>query len=143
MSDDFLIDTNILVYAYDSSEHKKREKSAKLVASIFKNEKKAHITNQIVAELFSVLTNKIEKPIQIEDAEIIIDSLLISENWIKIDYTSKSIRKAIKFVKRFSIPFWDALIAATMIENNIFTILTEDSSHFKKIPGLKVINPLQ
>ena len=41
--------------------------------------------------------------------------------------------------KRF-IHYWDALIAATMKENKIFCIYTENGD-FKSIPWLKVINP--
>ncbi|WP_304840718.1 hypothetical protein [Methanocalculus sp.] len=36
--------------------------------------------------------------------------------------------------------FWDALLVATMVENHIHTIYTEDA-HFRKIPGITVINP--
>jgi predicted nucleic acid-binding protein len=36
---------------------------------------------------------------------------------------------------------WDAAIAATMKENDIFEIVTENVKDFKKIPQLKVSNP--
>ena len=36
--------------------------------------------------------------------------------------------------------FWDSLIAATMIENNILSIYTEKEKDFK-VPSLNVINP--
>jgi predicted nucleic acid-binding protein len=42
--------------------------------------------------------------------------------------------------KRCALHFWDALLAATMNENGISTIYTEDC-HFEKVPGLTVINP--
>jgi len=43
----------------------------------------------------------------------------------------------------YKVHFWDALIAATMIENNVFTIFTENTKDFKKIKGITAINPLE
>jgi predicted nucleic acid-binding protein len=42
----------------------------------------------------------------------------------------------------YEVHYWDALIAATMRENNIFCIYTENGD-FKSIPWLKVINPFE
>lgn len=142
MTDKSLIDTTIIVYAYDSSEKEKREKCKSIVSKIFKGESQAYITNQILAELFFVLTKKIENPISKETAEIIIDSIINSPHWHILNYSSKTIPQAIQLTKKFNIPFWDSLITATMIENNVFSIITENASDFKKIPMLKVINPL-
>jgi predicted nucleic acid-binding protein len=36
-----------------------------------------------------------------------------------------------------------ALIAATMQENNLKTIYTENIADFKKVPWLNVVNPLK
>ena len=142
MQDKFVVDTSILVYAYNKSEKEKRGRCINLIKSIFNNEREAFITNQILAELFSVLALKIEKPIPTEKADLIIDSIIKSNNWNKINYTHITIKKAIDLLKSFKIPFWDSLIVATMLENDIFCIYTENTKDFKKVPRLKVINPL-
>jgi predicted nucleic acid-binding protein len=36
----------------------------------------------------------------------------------------------------------DAIIAATAIDNN-FTLIADNDADFKKVPGLKYINPMQ
>ena len=56
MSDDAIIDTNILVYAYDTFDKNKQKKCKYLVESAFKGEKCAAVSNQILAETFFVLT---------------------------------------------------------------------------------------
>jgi predicted nucleic acid-binding protein len=39
--------------------------------------------------------------------------------------------------------FWDALIVATMEENSIDTIITENEKDFKKVKWIKTINPFK
>ncbi len=40
-------------------------------------------------------------------------------------------------------PFWDALIAETMLENGVSTIYTENEKDFKKMRGINAINPFK
>ena len=136
------IDTNILAYAYDLSEPIKREKCLNILKEVFSGEKRAFISSQILGELFYTLVKNFRKPLDKEKARIVIGSFVNSPNWIKLDYNSSTIEKAIILSKEYSLPFWDCLIAATMLENNIFTIYTENESDFRKIPGIKVLNPL-
>jgi len=142
MKDKVLIDTNLIVYAYDKAETEKRKVCINLLQSIFYGEKEAYISNQILGEVFHIISKKIEKPISKEESQIIIESLIRSSNWTKIDYSTKEIQRAISLTIEYNIHFWDALIASTMILNNVYTIYTENEKDFKKIPGLKVINPL-
>ena len=137
-----IIDTNIIAYAYDKSELKKREKCLKLIRPIFAGEEEVYITNQILSELFYTLTKNFRIPLAVEKAELIISAIIKSDNWNKINYNHNTVKKAIDLLKSFKIPFWDSLIVATMLENNIFCIYTENTQDFKKVPRLKVINPL-
>ncbi|MBS3098958.1 PIN domain-containing protein [Candidatus Pacearchaeota archaeon] len=134
-------DTNILVYAYDFSENEKREKCWKIIKSVFEGEKEGYISNQILAELFYVLTKNMRKQVPIDDINDILLSLLDSHNWKKINYNHLTIKRAMHLSEKYKMHFWDALICATMLENNIFSIYTENEKDFKKIPGLKAINP--
>jgi predicted nucleic acid-binding protein len=64
-------------------------------------------------------------------------------NWKKINYNENIIKKAINVTIEFKAKFWDAVIAETMKENEIVKIYTENEDDFKKIPGIKVINPFK
>ncbi len=137
------IDTSIIVYAYDLSEKKKRAKCKILVESGFKGESQLVVSNQILAELFVVLTKKIENPISAEDAKTIVDGIVESDNWVKRDYNSDTVKGAILRTSKIkNAHFWDALIAQTMLENQIHEIYTENVKDFRKFPGIKVINPM-
>lgn len=136
----FLIDTNILAYAYDNSESRKREICSNLLKEIFNGKKEAFVSNQILAELFYTLTKNFKKPLDTKKAKLIVSLLIKSPNWRKVNYNHDTVDKAADLSQKFNIPFWDALIVSTMIENNIFTIYTENEKDFKKIPRLSVIN---
>jgi predicted nucleic acid-binding protein len=48
-----------------------------------------------------------------------------------------------KVVREKRAPFWDALIAACMLENGIEIIVTENDRDFKRVPGITVTNPFR
>jgi len=143
MNDEIFYDTTILIYAYDEFEPRKKQISEKLVVEIFQGKRKAFISNQVLAELFSVLTTKMRKPISPEIAEKIVQNFIESENWVKTNYNEKTVKSAMSTAKIFKPSFWDSLIAETMKENGINKIITENEKDFRKIPGIKVINPFK
>lgn len=59
-----------------------------------------------------------------------------------MDYGARTILAAIDINRTYKVHYWDALIAATMRENNIFCIYTENGD-FDSIPWLTVINPFE
>ncbi len=126
-------DTNILVYAFDEAEPLKREKCEKHVLQVFNGQTKGIVSNQILAELFFVLTQRVRKPLDTENAARIILSILNSNNWIKLNYSVETVAKAAKLTAEKRTPFWDALIAETMLENQVFSIITENKKDFEKI----------
>lgn len=137
-----LIDTNILVYAYDESEGKKHEICKRLIDECWRLREKYSISIQNLSEFYVVITKKIENPVPMEMAKEIIEDIIEFQNWILMDYDPRTILSAIELNMVYQVHYWDALIAATMRENKIFSIYTEDGD-FKNIPWLNVINPLE
>ena len=137
-----LIDTNILVYAYDESEGKKHEICKRLIDECWRLREKYSISIQNLSEFYVVITKKIENPVPMEMAKEIIEDIIEFQNWILMDYDPRTILSAIELNRVYKVHYWDALIAATMRENKIFSIYTEDGD-FKNIPWLNVINPLE
>jgi predicted nucleic acid-binding protein len=143
MKEKAMFDTNILVYAYDVSDPEKREKCKRLVEEVFSGERLGVVSNQILGELFVVLTEEIRNPLSAEEAGLIVDGIIESKNWAKVNYNSETVKRAIETSKKLNIHFWDTVIGETMLENNIFVIFTENEKDFNKIPKIKVINPLK
>jgi len=132
------IDTNILVYAFDTSYPEKRNICKKLIENIFNGDKKCAVTSQILAEFAVVVTKKIENPLTKTQAESIVGAILSSENWTVVNYEGEDVLRALKSKQSF----WDALIIQTLKKNDINAFVTENEKHFENA-GLKIINPFK
>ncbi len=136
----FFVDSNILIYAYDIDETLKQEKAKEFIKRNIMG-KNFFLSSQILAEFYLNATEKIQKPISIKEAREIIRDF--SDATGIVNYSPQTILRATELNEMCKVHFWDALIAATMIENNVFTIFTENTKDFKKIKGIIAINPLE
>ncbi len=141
MIDEPFIDTNILCYAYDLSEPTKRRVCKQIVEKVFSGENKGVVSIQVLVELYNALTQKLG--VEIDSARIIVESIIASENWLKIRYDENSIKSALRSSSAFDSSFLDTLIAETMKENGVSQIITENVKDFKRIPGIKISNPME
>jgi len=142
MNDEFFVDTNILVYAFDESEKPKRIIAKKIIEEVTKGNAIGFISNQVLAEFFVALTKKIENPLNKTDAEAIVNGFIDSVHWKKINYSDQTVSKAIETSIKTNSHFWDALIAEAMLENKIYVLLTENTKDFK-CEHIKTINPFK
>ncbi len=135
-----LVDSNILVYAYDKSEPKKQC----LAAGIIKQrwlEQDGVLSIQNLAEFYHIVAKRISSPIPIDTAKQIVLDLI--DGFEIIRYNENTIVNAINNQAIYKIHFWDALIVATMEENGIDTIITENEKHFQQVKWIKATNPFK
>ncbi len=138
-----LVDSNIIVYAYDKDDLVKHAKAKEIMNLAWDKKKTLVFSIQNISEFFSVITTKIKNPVEINIVFNIIKDISNFPNFIIFTFTIDDVLKAINFVDKFKINYWDALIASVMQKNNIDTIITEDEDAFKKIPWLEIINPFK
>lgn len=134
---DKLVDTNILVYAYDLTEREKHQTSSAFLKQIWK-EGGGVVCLQNLMEFFAIITKKVENPIEVEEAKTIVEDFKNSENWRIIDRDVDTFFHAMDIVSEHKIHVWDAMIAACMKENNINEIVTENVKDFNRVPNIKV-----
>lgn len=137
-----LIDTVVLVHAYTVSDDEKHRVALSLIERVWGGEE-ATTTLQNLCEFFYVVTRKVEMPISANAAETLVKDIVTATQWRVIDRSPETVFKAIELVKLHRTSFWDALIAACMLENGIHTIVTENERDFKRIPGITVTNPFK
>ena len=137
-----LIDTVVLVHAYTISNDEKHRAALALIEGVWSGQE-ATTTLQNLCEFFSVVTSKVEKLISASAAETIIKGILAATQWTVIDRSPETVFRAIELAKLHRTSFWDALIAACMLENHVNAIVTENERDFKRIPGIIVINPFK
>ncbi|NCP72192.1 PIN domain-containing protein [archaeon] len=138
MTEKILLDTNILLNAYFLVNSKNKEKAIDIIDK-FANTKECYISIQTIMEFTNISINKLK--ISKKELETYITEIKTLFNIV--EYNKNSILDAINISYNKKIPFFDALLAQTMIENNIKTIYTEDYKTFKKIKEIKVINPFK
>lgn len=140
MSGKVFFDTNILIYAFDRAEPEKRRICAKLVRGVLDGRIEGVISNQVLGELSNALLNKVAAGA--EDTKRAVSDILGSDAWLKLDYTSDTVRKAVASCTATGMPFWDSVIAETMRENGISEIVTENERDFR-VPGIKATSPFR
>ena len=142
MNGEVFVDTNVLAYAFDTTDKKKRETAKGIAGQVMQGLVQGVVSNQALAELFSVLTRKSEFKLDKEEARAAVNGFVISPRWRKINYTASTVGKAVKRAAEDNTPVWDALIAETMVENGVYTLFTEDTKGFKDGP-VKAVNPFE
>ena len=135
----FLIDSNLLVYAYEKEGSAKKEKAKELLNECLSGERQFAISSQNLSEFVSATTRK--GKLSIEEARNFVIKLSKFEGFRKINYRVETLPFALEIVQQFKASFWDSLLAATMRENGIFNIYTENVKDFK-MPWINAVNPL-
>jgi predicted nucleic acid-binding protein len=137
-----LIDTNVLVYAFDTGCGEKQTIAKELLVRCWKNEVNYAVSIQNLAEFSTVVVEKVTFPAPAEDVRQFLTSIISYNGWTVLTYGAHTVIRAHEIRYEYKLHFWDALLAATMEENAIRTILTEDA-HFSRVPWITVINPFE
>ncbi len=134
----FLVDTNVLVYAYDQRNVGKRDRAKFVLKSLWEAELGA-LSVQILGEFFNTITRKSQPRIPHQLAERTVINLLRS--WSVHDLTGMIVSEAVVGSNRHQMSYWDALIWATAKMNGIPNILTEDFGDVRVVEGVRYYNP--
>lgn len=135
-----LIDTNILVYAFDADSGRKNFTAKELIGRSWRGKERYAVSTQNLAEFSVVVREKVAHPVPSDDVRQFLSLVMRSREWQVLGYTAKTIIRAHEIRDEYKLHFWDALLAATMEENTVRTIITEDA-HFRNVPWITVQNP--
>ena len=134
------IDTNVLVYAYDTSEAWKQARAIETL-DILINEKKGIISPQVLIEFVAVVTLKIPHPLSIDEAYRSLENYLHS--LLVVNHTGWVVLEAVRGVRDHKFSIWDAQIWASARINQIPFVLSEDFATGSTIEGVTFINPFE
>jgi len=137
MSDRYFLDTNILVYAYDSHEPTKQDRAQSLLLEGMDREA-AVVSTQVLGEFFNVVTRRIPQPLTADAAQRIIEHFSIM-TVVEIDVPM--IHRAIEGHRSYQLSYWDALIVAAAERAACAQILSEDLNEGQSYHGVRVANP--
>jgi predicted nucleic acid-binding protein len=123
MSGSVLVDTNILVYAYDRSDPEKQARALAVLDYLAISERGV-LTAQVLSEFVTVTTRKLPLPLTIAQAYSAVQNLMHS--WQVLDVTPLAALEAVRGVRDHQLHFWDALIWASARLAQINVVLSED-----------------
>ena len=132
---DFL-DTNVLVYAYQTSDLRKQRIARQLVSRAVAGE--LTISTQVLAEFAATLLHKVQPPLSMEEVAIASDGLgpiplIVPDGDI--------VRRAVEARGAYGIHFYDGMIVAAAERAGCEKILSEDLNSQQKYFGVIVANP--
>lgn len=131
------VDTNILVYAHDSSAGAKHERAQGVLERLWEN-RDGCISVQVLQEFFVNVTRKIPKPLDDGAAKEVIADM---SYWCVHAPAADDILAAISIHQRTGISFWDAMIVRSAAEFGCKLIYSEDLNHGQLYEGVRVENP--
>jgi predicted nucleic acid-binding protein len=138
MSDKVFVDTNILLYAHDSSTGPKHQRARSLLEKLW-NSGGGVLSTQVLQELCVNLRRKSARPPSLEQTRQLIQDYL---SWEIVINTSDSVIEALSIEQRYNISFWDALIIQAAGSAGATVLYSEDLADGQTYGPVRVVNPL-
>jgi predicted nucleic acid-binding protein len=134
-----LVDTNIVVYAYDLDDPRKHSIARELLEQL-SNQRRLVLSTQVLNEFCSVMMSpKRKKTLAPDELAVILRELRATGEVVPV-IPSLTFR-ALDAIPRHSLSFWDALIWSAAVENTIAVIYTEDFQDGRELEGVLFVNP--
>jgi len=134
---DFL-DTNVLVYAYDTTDPRKQRIAQGLVERAVAGE--AVASTQVLAEFAATLLHKLLPPARPEHVTTILDALAPIK---LVPPDAEIVRRAVEAHAAYVLHFYDAMIVAAAERARCERIWSEDLNSGQKYFGITVTHPFR
>ncbi len=138
----FFVDSNILIYAYDTCALDKQRADLRTLDRLATSGTGV-ISTQVLAEFFVTVTNErnFSNALSAVEAGNRIQNYILA--WEVVEVTGMIVLEAIRGVRDYQFSFWDAQIWATAKLNQIPIIYSEDFNVGAAIEGVRFVNPLE
>ena len=135
----FFVDTNILVYARDTSESEKQPLAREWLEHLWKTHQ-GRISMQVLQEYYQVATRRLEPGLKREIAREDIRDLMA---WSPVAIDRQVLEHAWVAEEQFRLSWWDALIVGAARQAGCRYLLTEDLQDSQDLDGLTIVDPFR
>jgi len=140
-----LLDTNILVHAYNKSSPN-HEQASRILREAMQGETETCLSPQVLYEFFAVVTSpkRVEHPISAKEAADLCIDLWECNEIEKLNPSGIAPIEVFKLTKELKLSraeIFDCVLAVTAKENDVEAILTENVADFKRYKFVKASNP--
>jgi predicted nucleic acid-binding protein len=137
MSAESFLDTNILVYSFDSGNPQKRDCAKKLIAGGLAGN--SCISFQVVQEFCNAALRKFEPVMEGSALREYQDRVLFPLCMVWPD--EQLYREAVLVRTDTGYSWYDSLIVASALRAKVLALFSEDLQHGRNYRGLRIINP--
>lgn len=131
------VDTNILVYARDKGQGRKRDIADSILRRLWIDDTGV-LSTQVLQEFYHVATRKLRPVMPRAEAR---DVVARYSEWCSMNTDPQLLVSASVLEENHSISWWDALIIAAALRSGATTLLSEDLQHGRRIGRLTIENP--
>lgn len=131
------VDTNVLVYLFDSDSPQKQLLAKDLLEAEADN---VVLSTQILGEFYVTVTRKLAKPLAPAVARQAVDGLCA----LRVEpLRTELVRAAVGRSESSRLSYWDALIVETAVAAGAGILYTEDLQHGQLFSHLRIVNPFR
>lgn len=139
MTGRLFVDTNILIYALDPAEPRKRSVSADLLRQTISSHTLT-LSPQSLNECYRVLTQKGKVAIPVEEARGYVRLLA---PWAIAPLDAATLERAWDVQDRIGLGWWDSLLVAAALRAECRLFVSEDMGDGTVIEGMRIANPFK
>lgn len=137
MGDKVFVDTNVLVYAWDSAEPEKQKQALAWMTYLWK-ERTGRLSYQVLTEFYITVTQKLDPGMEPERAR---RNVRLFFPWHPVQIDARAVETAWQIQDRYRLSWWDALIVSAARSAGCRYLLTEDLGNGQEFLEIKVVNP--
>jgi predicted nucleic acid-binding protein len=139
MTDLFFVDTNVLLYAQDSSEPLKQRIARERIADLWVSGC-GRVSVQVLSEFYATITRKARFGVGREEAWREIEELM---TWQPQPVDTDLITRGHAIELRYKLSWWDSLVVAAAEAQGCSILLTEDLQDGARYGSVHVENPFK
>jgi predicted nucleic acid-binding protein len=133
----FTLDTNILIYAVDAREERKRALAARIIAAAASLD--CPLALQVVGEFYAAATAKLK----LDPKNAAARAAQLITGFDTFGYSVHAVRAALEEAPCGRFSYWDGVLLAAAAEAGCTTILSEDMAHGARFGSIVVANPFR
>jgi len=138
MNGRYFVDTNILMYAHDTTAGAKHQRARALVEELWRD-RSGVVSTQVLQELCVNLRRQAGRPLDSKATRDIVADYL---SWRVVVNGGDSILEALELQERYQISFWDALVVGAAESSGADVLYSEDFSDGQSYGSVRAVNPL-
>jgi len=133
------VDTNVLVYARDSSDARRQSTAAAWMEELWRS-RTGRVSFQVLQEYYVTVTRKLRPGLPARQAQDDVRALM---QWNPVPTNPELMERAWTIEQKHKLSFWDAMIVAAAVSARATTLLTEDLQDGFEAAGVLVLNPFR